>query len=91
MTEDEQRSDVPKIMATIGVKFPALAVRLGVSYLRLKRGRNRAEKVFVTELQRSGMPSEDARRLGAAYASDVSIRRFMKQAGAGGIQGLRMR
>lgn len=91
MTEDEQRPNIPKMMGAIGTKVPLLVVRLGVSYLRLKRNANRASRIFVTELERGGMPSEEARRLGESYASDISIRRFLRQTGAGGIQSIRLR
>ncbi len=91
MTEAEQKTDLPKVVAAIGTKIPLLTIRLGVSYLRLKGRANRASKAFVTELERGGMPPLEAKRLGQTYASDISIRKFLKQTGAGGIQGTRMR
>lgn len=91
MTENAQRPDIPKIMATVGVKIPMLAVRLGVSYLRLKRRANKASKTFVAELESGGMPSDYARKLGQAYGSDISVRKFLNQTGAGGLQGVRLR
>ena len=91
MTEGESRPDIPKFVAALGTRVPMLAIRLGVSYLRLKGRANKASKAFVSELERGGMPSEHAKRLGAAYASDVSLRKFMRQTGAGGIQNVRLR
>lgn len=91
MTESEKRPDIPKIVAAVGVKVPMLVVRLGVSYLRLKRRANRASRTFVAELESGGMPSDYARKLGQAYGSDISVRKFLSQTGAGGIQGVRLR
>jgi ribosomal protein L13E len=91
MSEGEEKPDLPKIVGAVGVKFPMLVVRLGVSYLRLKRNANRASRTFVAELESGGMPSDYARKLGHAYGSDISIRKFLTQTGAGGIQGVRLR
>lgn len=91
MTEDEQRPDIPKMMGAIGTTAPLLVVRLGVSYLRLKRRANKASRTFVTELERSGVPTDLARKLGSSYESDISIRKFLERNGGGAIQGIRFR
>lgn len=91
MTERETKPDLPKVVATLGTKVPVLTLRLGFSYLRLKGRANRASRTFVSELERSGVPSEHAKRLGEAYASDISIRKFMRHAGPGAIQNVRLR
>jgi hypothetical protein len=91
MSEHEEKTDLPKLVATLGTKLPILTIRVGVSYLRMKRRANKASRVFTAELEREGLPSDLARKLGRTYESDISIRKFLNQTGAGGIQGLRLK
>ncbi|HIH00704.1 TPA: hypothetical protein HA259_01230 [Thermoplasmata archaeon] len=74
---DEDRSDLPKTLATIGAKAPGMMIRLGFSYLRHKKNTQRAYKTFVNTLERNGVPEDFAKELGEAYASDISVRKLI--------------
>jgi hypothetical protein len=79
---DEDRPDLPKILGTIGAKAPGMVIRLGFSYLRHKRGTQRAYKTFVSTLERSGVPEGFAKELGDMYTSDISVRKLMSGGGS---------
>lgn len=91
MTERQDKPDIPKIVATVGTTAPALVMRLGVSYLRMKRSARKASRTFVTELERDGIPPELARRLGEEYGSELSLRKLLDTRGGAIFQGLRSR
>ncbi len=74
---DKDRGDIPKIVATVGVKIPGLMLRFGVAYLRMKRDSNRASKRFTSRLEREGLPPELAKKLGESYGSELSIRKLL--------------
>lgn len=88
MTERERKPDIPKMVATVGVRIPVLTVRLGVSYLRLKRKARKASDEFARQLEHEGVPHALARELGDAYGSELSLRKFFDMTGGGFFRGL---
>jgi hypothetical protein len=60
---------------------PLLALRLGASYLRMKRQARRARRAFYRELVGSGLTPEEARCLADEYASAVSVRELVRALG----------
>ncbi|GEM_PF-1729485 len=91
MTDRDERTDILKLVGTVGTQAPALVLKLGLSYLRMKRTARKASQTFVRELERDGMPSELARRLGEEYGSEISIRKLLGSGGGAILQGLRPR
>jgi len=91
MTDRDERTDILKLVGTVGTQAPALVLKLGLSYLRMKRTARNASRTFVRELERDGMPSELARRLGEEYGSDISLRKLISSGGGTIFQGLRPR
>jgi hypothetical protein len=60
---------------------PALTLRLGLQYLRMRRSANKARGRFYKELINGGIPKEQAKDLADQYVSAVSIRSIIKTAG----------
>lgn len=77
MTETRHERNVPKAVGAVMVALPGLALRLLMSYGRLKRSSRKASEAFVQGLERDGVPPHLARRLGESYRSDLSIRRLV--------------
>jgi hypothetical protein len=73
----EGRTDLPKIVGTIGARAPGAVIRIGLSYLRHKKGTQRAVRTFVRTLEENGVPEGLARDLGEAYGSDLSVRKII--------------
>ena len=74
MTRDEDREAILAVAAFA----PALVIRIGISFLKLKRRANKAAKCFYRELVRNGIPQEEARKLADEYTSLVSVRHWAK-------------
>ena len=74
MTRDEDREAI----LTVAAFTPALLLRVGISFLRLKRRANKAAKSFYKELVRNGIPPHEARKLADEYTSLVSVRYWAK-------------
>lgn len=60
---------------------PILSFRIGVQYLHMKRSANKARGRFYNELINGGIPKQQARALADDYASAVSIRSIIENAG----------
>jgi hypothetical protein len=60
------------------VQAPALLLRVGLQYLRMKRSANKARGRFYAELVRGGIPKRQAKELADEYASVVSIRSILR-------------
>jgi hypothetical protein len=60
---------------------PLLMMRLGVSFLRMKRQANRSAKRFYREMVRNGVPPQEARKLSEEYTSVVSLRHWFRSMG----------
>lgn len=88
MTEQERRTDIPKLVATAMTAAPALALRLGVTYLKLKRRSRKMSRAFQARLEKDGVPPDLARKLGEEYGSELSIRKFLDMEGGGLLRGL---
>jgi len=91
MTDRDERTDILKLVGTVGTHAPALVLKLGMSYLKMKRNARKASRTFVRELERGGMPSEMARRLGDEYGTEISLRKLISSGGGTILQGLRPR
>jgi len=88
MTEREKGADIPKLVATAMATAPTLVLRLGFTYLRMKRRSRKVSKAFQTRLERDGVPPDLARKLGEEYGSELSIRKFLDLKGGGLFRGL---
>jgi hypothetical protein len=77
MSRDEDREAV----LTVAAFAPAIVIRIGISFLRLKRQANKAGKRFYKELLRNGIPPHEARKLADDYTSAVSVRYWAKNLG----------
>jgi hypothetical protein len=77
MSRDEDREAFLVVVAFA----PALVIRVGISFLKLKRRANKAAKSFYKELLRNGIPPQEARKLADDYTSAVSIRYWTKNVG----------
>jgi len=75
----EQKADVPKVVAMIMLLAPALVMKLGVSYLRLRREARRSGSRLREELVRGGMPPERAKALSCAYESELRLTKMLRQ------------
>lgn len=91
MTEVEGRGDIPRLVATAMTAAPALTLRLGLCYLRMKRNSRRASRAFREKLERDGVPPDLARRLEAEYGSELSVRKLLDMGGGGLFRGLSQR
>ena len=79
-----RRDDVPRYVALALSKAPGAALRVGWSWLRVKKKAQRAEKLFRKRLEAAGMEKELARRLAERYASTVKLRKLMREFGVSG-------
>lgn len=80
---DDERPDIPKLVA-MGIAYGTGAgLKVGFDYLRLKRKARKASATFVRELERGGVPPELARELGEEYGSEVRVRSIMDMVGGG--------
>lgn len=77
MTESARRTDIPKLVGTVGARAPGIVIRLGFSYLRHKKGSQKATKTFVRSLEENGVPPHLAMKLGEAYGSELSVRKLV--------------
>lgn len=77
MSRDEDREAV----LTVAAFAPTIAIRVGISFLKLKRRAKKAGKRFYKELVRNGVPPQEARKLADEYTSMVSIRYWAKNLG----------
>jgi hypothetical protein len=75
------RTDLPKVVGTIGAKAPGMMIRLGFSYLRHKKGTQKAYKTFVRTLEQNGVPEGIAKELAEIYTSDISVRKLINSGG----------
>ena len=74
-----QDADTPKIVAMVILLAPTLVMRVGVAYLRLRRGARRGGARFRSELLRLGMPPERAKALSYAYESELKLTGMIRQ------------
>jgi hypothetical protein len=81
MTESVRRTDIPKLVGTVGARAPGIVIRLGFSYLRHRKGSQKATRTFVRSLEENGVPPHLATRLGEAYGSELSIRKLIDSGG----------
>jgi len=79
MTSDNE--DMPKIVASIMIAIPKLAIGSGVAYLRMKRRARSGAKTVYKELVGNGIPEHVARKLSESYGTDLSIRNIARQFG----------
>ena len=68
---------LPLVFMTDG---PALAVALGMEFLRFQARRKRGVRAFRRTLVTNGMPREHAARLAQAYHDAGSLRRMLRGA-----------
>lgn len=74
---EEERSAVLYAVA-LG---PWVGLRVGLSYLKMKRAARRGEKKFYRELRRSGLPKAEAKYLAGEYGGAVSVRNMISSFG----------
>jgi len=91
MTERGPKADIPKMVATAMTVAPGLTIRLGFSYLRMKRRSRVVSKAFRVKLEQDGVPPDLAKRLEDEYCSEISIRKFLDMKGGGLFRGLSQR
>ena len=77
MSRDPDREAV----LTVAAYMPSIAIRVGLSYLRMKRRANKAAKRFYRELVRNGVPPGDARKLADEYIAALSLRHWARTIG----------
>ncbi len=81
MTDSVRRTDVPRLVGAVGARAPGVVIRLGLSYLKHKKGSQKATKTFVRSLEENGVPPDLAMRLGEAYGSELSVRKLIDSGG----------
>ena len=62
-------------------RVPGLVVRLGFSFMRFKRKVRKDTKILRRSMIKNGMDKKMASELAEAYATNLSIREFMKGQG----------
>lgn len=72
------RREAGEAVLYVTASAPGLVLRLGASYLRMKRQAKRARKAFYRELVRSGLTPDQAAYLADEYASAVSVRNVVR-------------
>jgi len=77
MADSIRRTDVPRLVGAVGARAPGVVIRLGLSYLKHKKGSQKATKTFVRSLEENGVPPHLATRLGEAYGSELSVRKLI--------------
>lgn len=91
MTERGHKADIPKMVATAMTVAPGLTIRLGFSYLRMKRRSRMVSKAFRVKLEQDGVPPDLAKRLEDEYGSEISLRKLLDKGGGGLLGGLTQR
>ncbi|MCJ2512331.1 MAG: hypothetical protein LN409_03130 [Candidatus Thermoplasmatota archaeon] len=81
MTDSVRRGDVPRLVGAVGARAPGIVIRLGLSYLKHKKGSQKATRTFVRSLEENGVPPHLAMRLGEAYGSELSVRKLIDSGG----------
>jgi hypothetical protein len=56
---------------------PLVGLKVGISFLKMKRAARRGEKKFYRELRRSGLPKEEAKYLANEYGAGISVRNII--------------
>lgn len=74
----ERKKDPVKEFATVMVYTPALVLRTGFAFLRMKRRLRKSARRFRKGLIARGMTPEQAHRLSESYAGDLSIRKMVR-------------
>ena len=74
--------DGPGLPLVLIAVIPAIAIRLGVGFLRYQSRRKQGVQTFREALVRSGMPREQADRLAQNYHEAGSLRKVLLSARA---------
>ena len=74
MPRDEGRED----FLAVAAYGPTIAIKVGITFLRMKRQVNRSGKLFYQELVRNGVPPVEAKKLKEEYTSVTSVRHWVK-------------
>jgi len=80
-TTSEGEDDLPRLVAAITLVLPAVTVRTGVAYLRMRRKAHLMSKVIERRLVVSGLPKNTARKLASGFDEGLSIRSFVRMIG----------
>lgn len=79
--DEEKGEDMIEVAPVIIWTMPVMAVRLAVSYMKIKRRSRRAVKSFRKSLSDEGLPPEVAKSLVSEYDESTSIfRRLVSSA-----------
>ncbi len=73
-------SDRGDTVVLLAAAVPAVAMEVGVGFLRFQVRRKRGVRAFRRALRRSGMPKDQAARLAQAYHEAGSIRKIIRGA-----------
>jgi len=79
-------SEGDRLPLLIAVRAPALALRMGMGFLRFLEKRREAVSAFRTALVAGGMEPELADRLARSYHDAGSIARIFRNAGVAGLR-----
>ena len=90
MTESASRTDIPKLVGTVGARAPGIVIRLGFSYLKHRKGSQKATRTFVRSLEENGVPPHLAMKLGEAYGSELSVRKLIDSEGPSFLRKIRL-
>jgi len=77
-TLEKQDEGVMKIFGRLLPFLPKLLFRFGITFLRFKRGANKAGKVFRKELIRQGLDKRTASELTGLYMKGSEIKNFLQ-------------
>jgi len=78
MTDNPNSEDLPKIVASVIAMMPPLVFKTGLAYLSMRKRAHKVSRKLEKQLVADGIPSEYAGKLAEQFASDLSIRRIMR-------------
>ncbi len=78
MTDNPDSEDLPKVVASVMVMVPQLAIKTGWAYLKMRKRAHKMSRQLEQQFVAGGIPSEYAAKLAEQFGDDLSFRRIVR-------------
>jgi hypothetical protein len=87
MMTEQQREDLPKIIASVAWMIPSLTLKTGWAYLKMKKRAQKISKGVERSMVDNGVPPETARKLADEFAEGISVHKWIQAMDIPGFSG----
>ncbi len=84
---EQDREDLPKIVASVAWMIPSLTLRTGWAYLKMKKRAQQVSKGVERSMVSNGVPPEMARKLADEFAEGISVHNWIRSMAIPGLSG----